>query len=340
MHAVSGETADTVWRRAFALLQDSALAPVGNTRTGPTYELLHVHLAIREPLQRWVLSRVPAMNPSFAIAEVVWILTGRKDSAFLNAWNRRLSSFAGSGDAYHGAYGFRLRHHFGLDQLLRAYDTLRRNSALRQVVLQIWDPPADLPRPDGSPVDPDVPCNVCSMLKVRDGRLEWMQIVRSNDVVLGLPYNLIQFTTLQEVLAGWLGVGIGEYHQLSDSLHLYARDRGRFHCESAAGARNTDALGCGLTESERVFGELANTIEILTDPALTPEGLRRKLLGAKLAPAFKNLLLVVASEAARRRGWTEEEHLMVSQCDNPMLRAAWSGWSARCRVRKILPSTG
>lgn len=47
--------------------------------------------------------------------------------------------------------------------------------------------------------------------------------MRSNDVHRGLPYNVVQFTTLQEVMAGWLGLEVGGYHHWSDSLHLYRR---------------------------------------------------------------------------------------------------------------------
>ncbi len=48
--------------------------------------------------------------------------------------------------------------------------------------------------------------------------------MRSNDHFRGLPHNLIQFTTVQEVLAGWLGISLGSYHHYSDSLHVYESD--------------------------------------------------------------------------------------------------------------------
>mgnify|MGYP001616510912 FL=1 len=48
---------------------------------------------------------------------------------------------------------------------------------------------------------------------------------RSNDFILGLTYtNIVQFTTLQEVLASALGVDIGPYTHISTSLHLYEDD--------------------------------------------------------------------------------------------------------------------
>ena len=48
--------------------------------------------------------------------------------------------------------------------------------------------------------------------------------MRSNDVLLGTPYNFVQYTSLQEILAGWLDIGVGSYNHYSDSLHLYERD--------------------------------------------------------------------------------------------------------------------
>ena len=227
LHLFEGQTADEVWRQAAESIRAGEGVIAQPSRAGVTYELLHTCLAIRDPLQRWILSREPALNPAFAIAEIVWILAGRNDSSFVNHWNPKLPQYAGRGPTYYGAYGHRLRRHFLTDQLDRAYDTLRHNPNSRQVVLQIWDPQKDLPCEDGKPCAEDIPCNIVSFLKMRRGRLEWMQILRSNDLLLGLPHNVIQFTTLQEVMAGWLGAELGSYCQLSDSLHVYKRDFGR-----------------------------------------------------------------------------------------------------------------
>ena len=224
IQTIKGKTADDIWlgvSEAFRLNQSVRAQP---SRGGKTVEILHVALSLENARERWVTCRRPAINVAFALAEVVWLITGRNDSGFLTYWNRRLSTFAGSSDFYHGAYGHRLRRHFGLDQLDAAYRALLKNGESRQVALQIWDPRVDLPLEDGTPSNQDIPCNVMAMLKLRSGTLEWMQIVRSNDVFLGLPHNLVQFTTLQEVLAGWLQVDVGTYNQLSDSLHVYDRD--------------------------------------------------------------------------------------------------------------------
>ena len=207
-HAFEADTADETWRAIADEFRGGRVAGQAS-RAGSTRELLHAAISISRPRERWISSRNPPINPAFAMAEIIWIVTGRNDSWFLSYFNRKFPEFVGDGPTLHGAYGYRLRRHLELDQLSRAYHTLASNPDSRQVVLQIWDGTVDLPHPDGHPRAQDIPCNVLSMLKVRENKLHWTQIVRSNDFFLGLPYNLIQFTTLQEIIAGWLEVEVG-----------------------------------------------------------------------------------------------------------------------------------
>ena len=233
MEIFRGRTADEVWRLAYAAVMGTGTQQRQASRAGETAEVLHAVLEIDDPRHRWVTSRFPALNPAFGIAEVIWILAGSNDSEVLNYWFPRLPEFAGEGATYAGAYGYRLRHQFGVDQIRRACDALLAKPASRQVVLQYWDARADLPADNGDPRCKDIPCNVMSLLKVRNGRLEWTQIMRSNDLHRGLPHNLLQFSVLQEIMAGWLHVDVGSYHHWSDSLHVYVEDMEKFSCTPA-----------------------------------------------------------------------------------------------------------
>ena len=212
-------SADLVWQQAVtALVEHPDFEPIG--RNGTTCEILPCVLRIEDPRQRWILSRRPPYNPAFGLVEFIWIITGNNESRVLNYWNPSLSKYTGASDFCHGAYGFRLRHEFGLDQIERAYQALSNAPDTRQIVLQIWKPGIDLPSINGQPITSDIPCNVMSLLKLRDGRLHWTQIMRSNDIMRGFPYNIIQFTMLQEVMAGWLKCQLGDYVHFADSLHL------------------------------------------------------------------------------------------------------------------------
>jgi thymidylate synthase len=189
--------------------------------------------SLADPRQRIVFAR--PFNPALAIAEVIWILSGANASEFLISWNPRHQRFVDVGKdtrVFYGAYGHRLGSRprlpeemdrmlrigadgepFPKDQLRSAYQALRHEPDSRQVVLQIWDPERDLPDP--MPRSEDVPCNLVSHLMIRDNRLEWFQVMRSNDLIWGTPVNFIQFTCLQEIMAGWLGVDVGSYVHLS-----------------------------------------------------------------------------------------------------------------------------
>lgn len=333
IHVLEASTADQVWADAAARLESADNIMRQPSRIGYTLEMLHTILSITQPRERWVLSRRPAMNPAFAIAEVVWILAGRNDSAFINHWNPALSRFAGTGTTYHGAYGYRLRRGLGIDQLHHAYGTLRANPDSRQVVLQIWDSSQDLPLQNGEPRNPDIPCNICSMLKIREGRLEWVQVLRSNDLYLGVPHNIVQFTSLHEVLAGWLGVELGSYHQLSDSLHIYEHDIDAVRKRAGpTNYRNTDSLMLPKRESEQVWGELERRMHLLATTSISASEWRT--LASLDAPvAFQNLYAIVLADDARRRQWDELGEEAIAACTNPLLLAAWRNWELRTQKR-------
>ena len=326
-----GNTADDVWQQIADVFRQSGGYRIQPSRDGDTKEILHAAISISDPRQRWVLSRLPSMNPAFAMAEVVWIMAGRRDLAFVEFWNRQMRGFVGSGPNLHGAYGFRLRQHLGLDQLERAFDALSNEPDTRQVVLQIWDSRIDLPHPNGSPVDKDIPCNVMSIPKVRDGKLEWLQIIRSNDLFLGMPHNLIQFTCLQEIMAGWLGVECGTYNQLSDSLHLYARDEAHIQrsLPVAPLVPNTDSLSLPRKQSQIVWDELALRIDQMIVPTLN-QGKLLEISKWDAAPqAYQNILVLLAAEAARRHKWHPLSKELISTCTNPILSASWALWLTR-----------
>jgi thymidylate synthase len=328
---LDAETADELWQKAALWFSANSSAPRQTSRAGDTREIMNAALTLRDSRQRWIASRAPAMNPAFAIAEVVWILCGRNDSAMLNYFNPILPRYAGDGDTYHGAYGHRLRHHFGVDQLDRAYKALSANAGTRQVVLQLWDSTADLPDETGLPANKDVPCNISSLLKVRNGRLEWTQIMRSNDLFRGLPHNVIQFSSVQEVLAGWLGLTPGAYHHFSDSLHLYGSDGDVHSCiETTILPPNSDSLAVAKEESDDAFQVLSKHCDFLAGPDTSTNAILDSTVGDELPEAHRNFAIVLTADAIRRRGMLEEAIFAMNRCTNPCLNVMFERWMRRC----------
>ena len=330
MHLIEGRTADEVWREAAGRLQGRQGTLQQPSRRGDTLELLHTCLVVNHPADRWVLNRRPAINPAFALAEVIWILSGRDDSGFLNFWNPILPAFAGRGPLYYGAYGHRLRFRLGIDQIRYAYETLRAKPDSRQVVLQIWDAASDLPIEGGEPRSDDIPCNLCSILKVRGGRLEWVQVMRSNDLKRGWPHNVVQFTTLQEMMAGWLGVAPGTYTHFSDSLHVYVDDLDELvePVELKLEA-NTDRWTLTSADTMEVIQDLGHRMDVIRGSGRDPATIKREGAHNYGSEAATNALAIIAADAARRakdRALAEE---LVARCTNPVLRQLWRRWCER-----------
>ena len=325
-----GRTADEVWQRIATAFRAGDETRPQVSRAGDTYEILHASISIADPRQRWIPSRRPPINPAFSIAEIVWVMMGRNDSAFLNYFNRELPKFAGCGPTYHGAYGYRLRHHLGVDQLERAYRALKKKSYSRQVVLQIWDSSIDLPKLGGEEASPDVPCNIMSMLKVRGGKLEWMQILRSSDLHRGLPYDLGLLTTLQEVMAGWLGLEPGSYNHISDSLHVYS-DCMEQVCGSSPieVAPNLDSLALPKRESEEAFHALEHQIEHICNPNTAAKELVSLVQKSQLPQGFRNMLCVLCAEGVRRRRQGRYVSEIMDHCTNPALMQLYVAWLSR-----------
>ena len=147
----------------------------------------------------------------------------------------------------------------------------------------------------------------------------------------GLPHNLMQFTTLQEVLAGWIGAEIGTYQHWSDSLHVYESDLGEIGVGGLEEEPNTDDLVLPLEESQSQLGEVERRMRQMSQNDLLPselEILARSFDGQR---GYLNWLLVAGAEAARRRGWQDLSGGLVGDCSNPAFRQLWDRWASRWR---------
>lgn len=321
---ITGTTANDVWKNVTNLLLKEENTLI--SRTGEIYELLHVFITIENPRQKWIYDRIPPMSISFALAELVWILNGQEGAEVINYWNPILPKYAGRGNVYYGAYGKRLRSHFGFDQLEKSYYALQNVPESRQVVIQIYDVETDFPIDNGQPRSNDIPCNICSLLKVRDKKLEWSQIMRSNDILLGMPYNFVQFTSIQEIIAGWLGIEVGSYNHYSDSLHLYRSHLDKIGIGGEQEIENLDSLSLDKDESERIFKEVYARMIALTDMRNTENQILSLAQLKSEYTAYNNIMLIIAVYVAQKTGNDDLVNEILDKCCNNVYKAMWNRW--------------
>lgn len=180
-----------------------------------TREVLDVHMRLTRPRARLLYappSRI--LNPAFAVAETVWILSG-SDEPWIFDYNAKLRQYADDG-VLRGAYGPRMRKWAGtVDQLARVVEILKQDPDSRRALIQLYDPARD------AAGHKDVPCTLGFRFYLRDGRLHMSTTMRGQDVWIGMPYDLFFYTVLHELVAGWIGAELGDFHHHVGSLHIY-----------------------------------------------------------------------------------------------------------------------
>lgn len=153
------------------------------------------------------------------IAEQIWFASGaRKPDDFLRDYTRIWDDFTNPGDVVTVAYGYRWRRHFGRDQLGKLVNLLERDPSSRHGVVITWDPSSD---GLGGASKANVPCPYSFTVNIIGGRLNMMNTVRSNDMILGFPHDVAGFALLQLMLAQRLGVRPGVYSHIIANAHIY-----------------------------------------------------------------------------------------------------------------------
>ncbi len=153
------------------------------------------------------------LNPAIGAAEALQLIAGvsypdlmvriaSKFEDFINPETRK----------FDGAYGPRVG-----EQILHVVERLRNDPDTRQAIAVIYAPEDTHSRPRSL----DYPCTLNLHFIVRNGALCLHVNMRSNDIWLGWPYDLFQFTQLQCSVANALGLPVGNYVHVANSLHLY-----------------------------------------------------------------------------------------------------------------------
>lgn len=153
------------------------------------------------------------------IAEQIWFISGaRKPEDFLRDFTGIWDDFTNPGDVVTVAYGYRWRKHFGRDQLGHLVSLLSKDPSSRHGVVVTWDPSSD---GLGGVSKGNVPCPYSFTVNIIGGRLNLMNVVRSNDMILGFPHDVAGFALLQIILAQKLGVKPGVYTHTIANAHFY-----------------------------------------------------------------------------------------------------------------------
>lgn len=208
------------YRKLLALLHNSTLEET-NSRTGVKIRMLEGGYSFKIGFYD---CKIPVGGnrkyfPHIAAAEVAWQFLGTQNPSFIIAKAPKIwVKFVRNGKL-ETAYGYRWRHHFGRDQIKMAIHELKHNPTNRQLYVSAWDPAKDGLGAIGQP--PNIPCPVGFSLTCVDKELHCSMFLRSSDVFVGLPYDIMGYALLVDSIAASCDLIPGTLHVTLAHAHVY-----------------------------------------------------------------------------------------------------------------------
>lgn len=176
-----------------------------------TKELLSFHMKLTDPTRALVRGCNRKISVPVAAAEALQLVGGFSDPASMLKVSPHFSVFL-DGGVFHAPYGPRIA-----PQLPKALARLVADPDTRQAHVAVWDVMQDL----YTDTTRDYPCTTAMQFMIRDGKLDLHVHMRANDGWRGFPYDVFQFTQLQQAAAHFLNRPVGNYYHNATSFHLY-----------------------------------------------------------------------------------------------------------------------
>ena len=154
-----------------------------------------------------------------ARTELLWILQGRTDLKYLEDngvkyWRPDYERSGRTDETLGPVYGKQWRDFNGVDQLVNLVNAIRINPHSRRMLVSAWNP-----------VDMDdmvlPPCHYAFQVYINNGVIDLMWQQRSADVFLGLPYDIVMYGLLLEMLAKGSDLIPGQLIGQLGDCHLY-----------------------------------------------------------------------------------------------------------------------
>lgn len=210
MHVV-GKSMNDIYRQLCG-----KISVQGNEVAG-TKELLNSGFTLLDITDNIATARTGYSLP-YMLGELALCFTGRDDVELTSKFSSFLKCISDDGVTNRSAYGAIVFNRYGFDQVAQVIDTLKRDPYSRRAVINF-----NVPNPERFETKDEI-CTIALVFELRGGKLDCTGIMRSDDVWLGTPYDVVFFTELQKHIANELCVAYGKYTHFAVSLHAYEKD--------------------------------------------------------------------------------------------------------------------
>lgn len=176
-------------------------------------ELIASQLVLENPENCLITFKERGLNYAYLTIEKFMYLSKFQDPDIMVKYNSKMADYINPDTGrFDGAYGDRIAKG---NQLEWCYEELKKDPDSRRAVVMIHD------YTDCNHDTKDSTCTLSLHFMIRDGKLDLITTMRSNDILWGTCLDVPAFCFLQEVMAYWLGIPVGRYIHQASSLHFY-----------------------------------------------------------------------------------------------------------------------
>jgi thymidylate synthase len=209
---IEAQTADELFTKTYSNLQsiqdESMIA-----------EIVNANLCLKDPTRNTMCECSRKMPIRYAIGEFIWYNSRNTNASSIEPFSKYWGKIAESDGTVNSNYGYCIHDKFTFDQWNMVKELLKRDRHTRQAIIHIKEPRNVIDNPTK-----DLNCTIALQFLLRNNKLDMITTMRSNDIWLGLPYDVFNFTCMQMQMAMELDVEIGVYYHNVGSLHLYKKD--------------------------------------------------------------------------------------------------------------------
>lgn len=182
-------------------------------------ELINANLCLTDPTQNTMCECIRKMPIRYAVGELLWYNSRNNTAKSIEPFSKFWNKIAEEDGTVNSNYGYCIHDKFSFDQWEMVKNLLKQDPSTRQAILHIKEPRDVINNPTK-----DLNCTIALQFLIRNGKLNMITTMRSNDIWLGLPYDVFNFTCMQIQMAMELNLDIGVYYHNVGSLHLYKKD--------------------------------------------------------------------------------------------------------------------
>lgn len=220
VHEIHATDANELFSNLSRLLLNKGLKV--SPRELETIELEHVWFMLLDPTKNIVKLKSRELDHDYLKAEMAWYLSGNLNpDAIIKAskfWNK-LKNPDGTVNSNYGHFAFYQLIN-GQSQYAWCLKRLREDKNSRQAVINYNQPLHKFED------NKDFVCTLAQLFRIKDNCLDSTVLMRSQDLIYGLSYDLPWFTYVQRKLATDLKCQVGVYRQYIASLHVYEKHYG------------------------------------------------------------------------------------------------------------------